>query len=123
MLFSLYLQPIGNIVRSHDIKFHCYADDIQLYVSFTPSSKGLSDAKGKLEKCIDDISIWMGLNGLKLNENKTELIVFGSKCMLSKINSHDLSIHVGDNDIQSATKVRNLGVIFDCNMTFNDQIS
>ena len=123
MLFSLYLQPIGNIVRSHDIKFHCYADDIQLYVSFTPSSKGLSDAKGKLEKCIDDISIWMGLNGLKLNENKTELIVFGSKCMLSKINSHDLSIQVGDNDIQSATKVRNLGVIFDCNMTFNDQIS
>ena len=65
----------------------------------------------------------MGLNGLKLNENKTECIVFGSKSMLSKINSHKLSLHVGDNDIQSAAKVRNLGAIFDSNMSFNNQIS
>ena len=43
--------------------------------------------------------------------------------MLSKFNSHELSLHVGDNDIQSATKVRNLGVIFDSNMSFNNQIS
>ena len=123
MLFSLYLQPIGNIIKSHNLKFHCYADDIQLYVSFTPTSTGLSNAKEILENCIDDIRVWMGLNGLKLNENKTEFIVFGSKSMLSKINSHKLSLHVGDNDIQSAAKVRNLGVIFDSNMSFNNQIS
>ena len=60
MLFSLYLQPIGNIIKSHNLKFHCYADDIQLYVSFTPTSTGLSNAKEKLENCIDDIRTWMG---------------------------------------------------------------
>ena len=79
--------------------------------------------KKNWKNCIDDIRTWMGLNGLKLNENKTEFIVFGSKSMLSKINSHKLSLHVGDIDIQSATKVRNLGVIFDSNMYFNNQIS
>ena len=34
-----------------------------------------------------------------------------------------LIFFVGDNDIQSAAKVRNLGVIFDSNMSFNNQIS
>ena len=65
----------------------------------------------------------MNSNGLKLNENKTELIVFGSTSMLSKINAHNISLCVGENNIQSVNKVRNLGVIFDSNMSFNNKIS
>ena len=33
------------------------------------------------------------------------------------------NVHVGDNDIQSAANVRNLGVISDSNMSLNNQIS
>jgi len=35
-----------------------------------------SDVAKKLEACLADISTWMSANMLKLNEEKTELIIF-----------------------------------------------
>jgi len=57
----------------------------------------------------------MSANLLTLNSSKTEfLIMIGLKQQLSKIDSYSL------NTTHSA---RNLGFIFDENLTFSDQIS
>ncbi|XP_071504088.1 uncharacterized protein [Diadema antillarum] len=123
LLFSLYLQPIGSIIKSHGIGYHCYADDIQLYVSFPPTSTSMSLAVRRLEACIKDIHEWMCASGLKLNQQKTEVIVLGSKQMLGKVDMKDLGIHVGDNVVYPSPQTRNLGVIFDVNMSFNAHVS
>ena len=35
-LFSDYSSPVASLIRSFNIIAHCYADDTQLYVLFTP---------------------------------------------------------------------------------------
>lgn len=70
LLFSLYLLPLGSILRKPSISFHRYADDSQLYMplkTYNPS----------LLQCLHDIKAWMACNFLNFNEEKTEVMVFG----------------------------------------------
>ena len=70
----------------------------------------------KLNSCLADIRRWMITNKLKINDSKTEFIVFRSsqlKCDLS-----GLSINVGESMITQSSKVRDLGVIFDQFLNF-----
>ena len=38
ILCSLYISPLGDIVRHHGLEFHLYADDTQLYFAFRPTA-------------------------------------------------------------------------------------
>ena len=63
----------------------------------------------------------MILNKLKMNDTKTEFIIFRMPQMKHDLNG--LSVNVGDSQIVPSVKVRNLGVILDQSLTFNDHIS
>uniref|UniRef100_A0A3B3WL78 Reverse transcriptase domain-containing protein n=1 Tax=Poecilia mexicana TaxID=48701 RepID=A0A3B3WL78_9TELE len=74
LLFSLYLLPLGSILRKHGISFHCYADDCQIYL---PIKQQDVHSIKHLLACLGDIKAWLALNFLNFNENKTEVMVFG----------------------------------------------
>ena len=58
-------------VENHNILFHSYADDQQVYLSFNPSIAGNENlCIKKIETCIQDIRVWMKTNLLKLNDGR-----------------------------------------------------
>ena len=79
ILYLLYTSPLCDIIRQHGMEFHLYADDSQIYFSFDPSSCCLSAVVSRIQACLSDISSWMSLNKLKLNGDKTELLIIGSQ--------------------------------------------
>ncbi len=76
LLFTLYMLPLGNIIRKHRVSFHCYADDTQFYISSRP---GETHQIEKLMECIVDIKNWMTNHFLLLNSEKKQVLIIGPK--------------------------------------------
>ena len=85
--------------RASEISIHMYADDTQLYVSFSPED--FPAAQAKMERCIAQIRQWLSQNCLKSNDGKTELMVIGQPAQLKKITS-DINITIGDSVISGS---------------------
>ena len=54
LLYLLDTSPVADIICRHDLNFHFYADDSQLFLSFKGADR-LFDSKLQLEACINDI--------------------------------------------------------------------
>uniref|UniRef100_A0A669C2J2 Reverse transcriptase domain-containing protein n=1 Tax=Oreochromis niloticus TaxID=8128 RepID=A0A669C2J2_ORENI len=115
LLFLIYLLPLQHIMGSfEDISYHCYADDIQLYISFKPQD--LSKLQ-LLNDCLDSIKCWMAVNFLQLNEGKTEVLICALDRFVSQIVKalRPLSVYV-------KSSIRNLGVTFDSTFTLDGHV-
>ena len=123
-LFCMYTKPLRHVIIRHGgICYHIYADDCQLYIRIELSAESEPYASiTKIQNCIEDIRYWMSCNTLKLNDQKTEVIFFGSRHNLNKLCPHDLTIHVGSDNIRPAKSIRNLGVHQDENLTMKSHI-
>ena len=74
-----------------------------------------------MEECIQAIRSWMIKDKLRMNDNKTEFMITGTKKQLTKVNIDGLT--VGENSIVPVTSVRNLGSWFDQNLSMIPHIN
>ena len=110
----LHTKPITDIARKHYVQIHLYADDTQLYLPFQPDSDQSEEAMKRLDACVEDDRQWMETNFLKLNDIKTEFIIFGTPKNVGKV--VEWTVDVGDAILPSGS-VRNIGAML--NPTFN----
>ena len=66
--------------------YHLYADDTQIYRSVNIDN--VHDLKLQTEDCIKNVKNWMNINKLKLNDNKTEVML----CHSTRHSIQDMSI-------------------------------
>ena len=78
-----------------------------MYLSFKSDDKAnLDEAIGAMNRCISDLRNWMIRDRLMINDDKTELILIGTRQQLGKINDV-CNISVDDYDIYPSFCVRN----------------
>ena len=119
ILFTMYTTPVGDITRRHGIMHHFYVDDTQLYVTLNPR-QDFSAQLYSLSQCIGDNQMWIGLNVLKLNDDKTEVLLIGSNNSLNHLSP--VSVKVGNASVTSSQSVTNLGCNVDSRLNMNDFI-
>ena len=112
LLFNVYASRLFDSMNRDLPNVHCYPDDSQLYLSFSPKSLANQDAAIIAMECfIKDVKNWMCSDKLKLNNGKTEIIIIGTRPQLSKVKINH--IRVGACDIKPTTLWRTLGPWFD----------
>ena len=108
MLFSLYVQPLGGIIREHSIHFHYYADNLQLYAHFYLNMSSLESTISKMQDCICDVHTWFSNNKLKMNSDKTLFIAFLPPYYNTLVDNINIKLRYSDMNVVST--VTNLGV-------------
>lgn len=118
ILFILYTADIINSIKS--CKYHIYADDVQLYISFKPDD--YVQAIKELNEDLGRISKWSSDNCLMLNPTKTKYVLFGTKSQLSKLPS-SLCVMLMGEPIDRVNDARNLGVQMDSLLRYEKHVA
>ncbi len=84
------MMPLSSVIQRHNLDHHLYADDTQIYISLaTPDT---NRSLNQLSDCLQDIFHWMTDSKLKLNANKTELIIIGTPMQRCKLDGFFLRV-------------------------------
>ena len=92
-LFTIYSSKLLKVIKYHLPRAHAYADDTELYLSYSPdSATNHTDALFAMERCILNIRRWIITDKLKLNDDKTEFMSIDTKQQLSIVNIDSLTL-------------------------------
>jgi len=81
--FTMYISPVGDVIRSYGISFHAYADDIQLYTEFNPKSdEDRQLVLNNLSSCISEVSRWLSIR-TKQSFLSLQTVMFYHLCLMS----------------------------------------
>ena len=68
VLFTLYSQPLSDVIACHSCDYQKYADDTEISDSAPPSD--FTSAQSNIQSCISNTLSWMQSNKLKLYTEK-----------------------------------------------------
>ncbi|KAL5249258.1 hypothetical protein ACHWQZ_G018198 [Mnemiopsis leidyi] len=122
ILFILYTKELSSIAKKHGFSIHLYADDTQLYIEFNPLIQNFCNIEERIIACLKDIKIWMEYNKLKLNSDKTEVLLTQTRNNFFTFNVEDIILDHTNEKITPSPVVKSLGILFDEYLTFEKQV-
>ena len=121
LLFSLYTRQLADLIDKFCIDYHFFADDSELYSCLSTELESALSALRNVESCGRQIKIWMTKNKLKLNEQKTEVLLCGPSSRRETVPVDSLS--VSEASILFSNVVKTLGVTLDAELSMEQHVS
>ena len=121
LLFNLYCAGIDRAFKSAGFDSMGYADD-NLGLRLFPAFSSLSTLLSIIPKCIESVNAWANAHFLKLNRDKTQLMVFGDSQFRTTFNFNSSRSDHGRR-IPISDTIKLLGFHLDTNLTFSDHVS
>ncbi|KAF7242656.1 Inactive N-acetylated-alpha-linked acidic dipeptidase-like protein 2 [Varanus komodoensis] len=110
------MKQLGEVIRRCGLRNHQYADDTQLYLLFSTNP---GEAVAVLNWCLAEVMGWMMANKLKLNPDKTEVLLVGG----SGFGEGELNLVLNGVALPIGDKVRSLGVLLDPELSLEAQVT
>ena len=120
VLFNIYVSNLPRFIQDQGFKSSLYADDTNARSQFALQFQ-LSNICVKVPNLIEQVGKWMTSYFLKINQTKTEIILFCPPSMQSVPTIQ--GIFINDGCIRFSTSVTLLGVILDSSLTFDSHVS
>ena len=121
ILFNIYITSLSDVFCNAGFQTLSYADDNSGYQAFSLSSASRS-LNVSVPQLLNDISNWMQNYYLQLNEDKTKIIVFGSRFFKSNLSINEVTTY--NNEIISIVdQVKYLGVYLDDRLSMKGHIN
>ena len=118
LLHSLYTTSLFSVISNYPgIQRHFHAHDTHLYLSFSPEL--ISLALSAMESCIRDVFSWMTSNKLTVNPKKTKYLLFNLRNINPPVNTSNFDSNI----ISLSDSSKNLGVIFQTDMSLDKHVS
>ena len=123
LLFILYVNELNSVGDEFGLTVHSYADDTTLYIGFDPSSDS-DNACHSIKCCLLKIEHWMNENFLKLNIDKSQLLMCGKtrliKVYQSQVMQLKSALHINCDPMETS---KILGVLLDSRLCFSDMVN
>ena len=120
--YSLYIFPLDYIVRHHGLEFHPRRrhPTLPALLCFKAHYSRATASLARIEACVSHVDSWLVRNKLKVNRGKTELLILNAS---HRPRPPIEAIQVSSERIMLVSSARNIGVVFDQEMTLVEHVT
>lgn len=118
LLFCIYMNDLPSITQS--CALDSYVDDSKVFLSFP--IKDLDQATQNLEMDLNRVAKWCSGNQLLINPGKTKFLLIGTSQQIRSL-PIDMSLNFLGKSIKPVSSAKDLGVIFDFQLTYDCHIT
>ena len=114
VLFLLFIIDISQFTTDGCLT-NLYADDSMIYAS----GDNILEVQQKLQQYVKNVSSWCKVNRLKINIDKTKVMLIGSKSQLKYLNVDDFILSYDDTPLEQVPNAKYFGMFINCDISWD----